>query len=157
MTEEELDGLLDSDAPEPSEGFDQQFWHRFEQADPEAQVEALVESDRPRPSAGFDRRVHDQLGAERRRPPRRMRRRGRWAAAGVATLAAVALAAAMLLSVTPGQSPTETPPTHLEFMANLEFVEALPQLEVFDAIQDEETFEMVAMLHELEGLEEALP
>lgn len=167
MTDDELEELLDADAPEPTSGFDAGFWHRFEQADPEAQVEALVEGDRPRPSAGFDRRMHADLADERggrlagsgrspTRPPLRLRRRGRWLATGVATLAAAALAAAMLLSVTPPELPVETPPENLQLMANLELVETLPQLEVLDAIGDEETFELVAMLHELEG-EEGLP
>ncbi len=163
MNDDELDALLDEDAPEPSRGFDEAFWRRFEEADSAGVVEALLDSDRPEPSAGFDERVRTRLAGERNVVelfpavrPGRLRRRGRWIGATVGAVAAAAMAAAMLLTVTPPEAPDEVPPSNLAMMANLELLEDLETLQVLDGVADEETFELVAMLDELEA-EEGLP
>ncbi len=158
-TVEQLDHLLDQDQPEPSGGFDERFWHRWSQADVEGEVEDLVDADRPEPSPGFDARAAERLSAvtgsgrpERlRQPPRPQprRRRRRWWGAAAATLAAGALAAAMLLSVG-ADAPLPEAPQQLAMLANLELLEDYGPIEVLDALEDPETFELVAMLDELE-------
>ena len=48
-----------------------------------------------------------------------------------------------------GLVPT-TPPAELGMLANLELLEVYDELEVLDGISDDETFELVAMLHTLD-------
>jgi len=163
--EEKLDALLDADRPEPSDDFDRRFWARMR--DEAEALDGLLDADRPEPTDGFDERFDARLAAERRadrlagsgrpgrsarrdRPGPRRARRSRW---GAAAAALVAVAAGVLLVVLPLDRATEPPDDDLLFVAHLDLLEVYDEVEVFDALVDPETFEMIAALDTLEGKE----
>lgn len=102
----------------------------------DADLDRLLDADRPEPSPGFDARFRRRL-----RAPRRRRR--------VAVVALAALAAALVLWLRRPVEPV-VPPDDAPMIAHLELLEHYGELEVLEALEDPETFELVAKLDELE-------
>ncbi len=161
-----LDALLDpvvgADRPEPGPDFDARFFERLAEVDSrpdadgalDALLDPVVGADRPAPGPDFDRRVTDALRAEAPARPSTGARILRFVRrpAVLPLLAAAAMLVAWVLS----RPPTEPPENDLELLGHLELLEVYDELEVLDGIADEETFELVAMLHTLDD-EEARP
>ena len=180
---ETLDDLLDVDAPRPRDAFDAQFASRWETErcqPPAPDLDALLDLDHPAPRAGFDARFQARLTQASRTPAAdstpvaasptrsaevipmarpqavrtghsRHRRWPRWLAA----LPALAAAAVLALFVGQDFRGDEPDAADLAMMAELELLEVYGEMQLFDALEDEETFEVVAMLHVLD--EEATP
>lgn len=163
---DDLDALLDAavgaDRPEPGPDFDARFFERLaeldRQVDPEAELDALLDpvvgADRPAPRPHFERRVLDALTetAPDEASPTGGARILRFVARPRVVLPLLAAAAALLFWLIPRAA--EEPPTgDLELLSHLELLEVYDELEVLDGIADEETFELVAMLHTLDDAE----
>lgn len=157
-----LDALLELDRPEPGPEFDRRFFARLDaladgDGDDEARLDALLDpvvgADRPQPGPAFDARVLAALT-----DPRPPTAGGRILAfARRPALVAPLLAAAAALAIWVGtRPPAEPPPADVALLGHIELLEVYDELEVLDGIADEETFELVAMLHTLDG-EEARP
>lgn len=164
-----LDDLLDADRPAPSAAFDGRFEARLA-ADGDARLDDLLDADAPRPSADFDARFMARLEAEASAEPsaagtgaagadapsessgaRVLQFRRRWAVMGTAVGALVAMAAALALWLLPADSGFDALSTDdLGLLANLELLEVYDELQVLDAIEDESTFEAIALLHTLD-------
>lgn len=156
-----LDALLDADRPEPSPDFDDRFRARLAaeraaSADPppdprEAALDRLLDADRPEPSPGFDDRFRARLARERRAG--RLRGRGRvrpWLGAlGLAAAAAVAAFVVWPRAVTPDREPFGAG-ADPELLAHLDMLEVYGEIEALEALEDEETFELIARLDRLE-------
>ena len=155
MTDQELERLLDLDAPTPSEGFDAELSQALANArlaEDEA-LDALLGLDQPRPSAGFDGRVQAALARARAEEdqeapktakvlPFVRRRASLW----VGLAAAAAVAAFVLPTLWRRAEPV--PDQDVAMMAHLELLEAYDELAVLDGIEDADTFDLLLELDE---------
>ncbi len=150
---ERLDTLLNADLPEPSSHFDARFWTRFAQeADTDAAVlDGLLGVDAPEPSIGFDAVFRCRF-AQRATP-------WRWRRPATMGLALVGMAAAaVMFLLLPAEIPAPVVPTvDPAMVAELELLELYDELQVLDALEDAETFELIAALHTLPSEDEASP
>lgn len=150
-----LDDLLDADRPEPSAGFDARVRAALDAAD-RPTVDDLLDADRPEPGSGFDDRVlaairqaddrpvDAQLEPPTHRGARVLSFPARWPLIG----AALAAAAALALWLVPGDAgPTDA---DLAFADTLDLLEVYEEMQVFDGIADDETFDLVAALHTID-------
>ncbi|MCB9540906.1 MAG: hypothetical protein H6703_00475 [Myxococcales bacterium] len=147
----DLDSALDGDAPGPGAGFDARFFERLA-AEGAADLDAALDADAPGPGAGFDERVRAAIAAEEAKGARVLRFPRRWAVGAVLAAAAAAL---LWVFARAGGAP-EVPASELGLLAEMELLEVYDEMQVLDGIEDDETFELVAMLHTLDD-EEALP
>ncbi|MEZ4432723.1 MAG: hypothetical protein R3F65_09940 [bacterium] len=150
MSDEVLDRLLDADAPEPGAGFDARFFVRLA-AVGAADLDAALDADAPGPGPGFDERVRAAIAAEQTQGARVLRFPRRWVVGAV-----LAAAAALLWVFARAGGAPEVPASELGLLAEMELLEVYDEMQVLDGIEDDETFELVAMLHTLDD-EEALP
>jgi hypothetical protein len=128
-----LDALLAADAPVPSPGFDARVRAALGDG-----LDGVLAADRPAPSPGFDARVRAGLRAERRG------RRGWWIAGALAAAAAVAL-----FFVAPRGEAELDPEADPALLAHLDLLEVYGEVEALDALEDEETFDLVASLDDV--------
>ncbi len=178
-----LDALLDLDAPTPSEGFDAAFAARFaleraldaDQPAPGAgfddsfaarlTLERLLDADEPTPREGFDAVVAERLARERgavvhaddHGPSTRGRSGGgrllTFPRRGWVAVAALAAAAALSIVALRPSAPPAPPPAELGLLAHLDLLADYDTLTLLDAVEDEETFLLVAQLDALDDEE----
>lgn len=151
-----LDALLDADGAAPSAGFDAGFAARLagEAGDGEGRLDALLDADGVAPSAGFDARVLAAV-ADEPASGRLLLFPRRWAVGAIGVALAAAAALALWVVASRDGASGEVPAGELAMMHHLDLLEVYDELRVLDGIEDDETFELVAMLHRLD--EEAQP